>query len=159
MSQLNNTWSLRFWYNNTGRGNLELLKFGAPKKFWPARTGSMRYDKNSDLVLVNAIVPGDWYIVDKPENPHISEIDLMHVKGKPGLPFKLRLWPYPTHREHEKISRYLIHADGSKGNLNDGNGSDGCIVTADNAPYLRRAAYFLYDYYPNDIFKVDVRKI
>jgi hypothetical protein len=117
-----------FYSAKTGRGPLKLIVDGDEVISYFARCGSV----GNDGVLKNATPLGMRYICDKPVLPATSELDLMTVKGQPGFGWKQRLWPRPVPVGHERIDGILIHPDGSKGNLRDGNGSDGCAVFSHN---------------------------
>ena len=138
-----------------GYGDLYFLIDGENYcKSWCARSGSM----NSQGKLVNCITTGDWYIVSKPQKAHWTECKRMHVKGLKGNAWKWRLWPYPVHRNHAITSHMLIHPDGSLGNMNDGNGTKGCIGLKNNAPVLLKIARLLYIYKPERVLKLTVER-
>lgn len=155
---INTKYSLEFVYDKMGYGDLHFLRNGSSKRIWACRSGSI----NNFGKLVNFIPNQPWYICSPPEEAHSSEIDKMWVKnfkGEKETPqaWKWRLWPYPTHRGHEKTSHILIHPDGSLGNMRDGNGTRGCIGLKNNGLLLRRLGKIIFNMEPDTIIKVNVR--
>ena len=120
---------VEFFFNPLGRGNLRLVQDEKTLLFIPSRTGSV----GTDGKLKNAIPVARRYICDGILDPVESEKDLMFVLGKPGRPWKQRWYPMPVPQGHEKIDGILAHPDGSKNHIKDGNGSEGCCITQDNA--------------------------
>lgn len=99
-------YSLKFDYNNKGRGDLLLLKDNEPVRAWRSRTGSI----NKKLELVNAIEATEWQILTPSEWTTESAMCL------DGIGWKIRLFT-----AEGRFTHYLIHPDGGLG------GTEGCI--------------------------------
>lgn len=135
---------VQFHYNRVGLGDLILTVDDSELLRYTCRTGSIGLDMN----LKNAIPVQPWYLCSGPEAPVKAEENLMFVKGCYGIPWKQCLWPIPEYSAHARTgNHYLIHPDGSKEHLKDGNGTDGCIglVGSNGAPFYHyMRAHFAY---------------
>ena len=140
---------MTFEYDKNGRGMLKLFNDETLKKWWYARTGSI----NLNGELVNSISKKTWYIITRPEIPTPEEYDLMSIKAMDGYGWKWRLHERPSEKS---ISHILIHPDGSKNNLHDGNGTLGCIGLNENATELFSFGMELYHKEPKTIIKIEV---
>jgi hypothetical protein len=121
---------MKFEYDDRGYGVLVLVEDGTILQSVPARTGSIGSEG-----LQNAIDPcAEWRLQSPPELCARGEYGLMHIANNDGFGWKWRL--YRKNGGQWMYTRYLIHPDGSRGNMRDLNGTGGCIGLQRNAVSL-----------------------
>ena len=119
---IDKTYMLDFFKDKRGYGDLVLFEGKKTMAVTYSRSGSIDHDGT----LKNSINHHKWYLCGGPEAPFgEEEANKMWVKGKPGKPWKQRLWPIPVPGDHDPVSRILIHPDGGLP------GTGGCVGPQD----------------------------
>jgi hypothetical protein len=113
-----------FQYDMRGRGRFRLLDGDREVIATDCRTGSI----NRDGMLVNALVPGRWYICAEP----VRTDEPAMIWDKEPFGWKCRLFRHDEHNDVYERTGFLVHPDGGKG------GTLGCIGT-------QSAAWDLHD--------------
>jgi hypothetical protein len=121
---------IEFNYSPKGYGTITIHTSSSSPVTFPARTGANHF-RNGELTLVNAIPPGEWFIIEPPAKTTEKGMFIPQVRG---FGWKIRLY----RKELDEFSKpkykptsYLIHPDGNEP------GTLGCLgIQKTNAPEL-----------------------